>query len=126
MNLPLARCLLVVALATIVPACGDGGGGGGSSGNGAGNRLITQNQPPSVTLVKPAPRAVVTTGREFELEANAADIDGSVQNVDFFDGSSRLATVVNSPFRIVLFSLAQGIHSLTARATDNLGATTVS
>ncbi|HVE42458.1 MAG TPA: Ig-like domain-containing protein [Planctomycetota bacterium] len=120
----LRRCLVVSVAAVVIPACGGGGGGGG--GGSGGNILVTGNQPPSVTLDKPSPGATFTTGTQVELEAQASDSDGSIQKVDFFDGSSRLATVVSSPFRIVVPAAVRGIHSLTARATDNLGATTVS
>jgi photosystem II stability/assembly factor-like uncharacterized protein len=127
MKLHVGRCLLVVATAILVPACQNGGGGGGGGGhNGTGSSLITPNQPPSVTVTKPAPGATFTTGTDVELEAVAIDSDGFITKVDFFDGSSRVATIVSSPFRIVLPASVRGIHSLTARATDNSGITTVS
>src|SRR5436190_7108914 len=125
MKMHLRRCLLVSVAAIGIPACGGGGGGGGGGGSG-GNVLITGNQPPSVTISKPTPGATFTTGTRIELEALATDSDGFIQKVDFFDGSSRLATIVSNPFRIDVPAVVAGIHSLTARATDNLGATTIS
>jgi photosystem II stability/assembly factor-like uncharacterized protein len=116
--------LFVSAVAIMIPACGGGGGGGG--GGSGGNILVTGNQPPSVTVTKPSPGATFTTSTQVELEAQATDSDGFIQKVDFFDGSSRLATVASSPFRIVVAAAVRGIHSLTARATDNLGATSIS
>ena len=121
------RLLLFLALGVLVPACGVGGGGGGGGGGSSGGSVpVTSDQPPSVILTKPAPGAVFTTGTPIELDAQASDPDGSVQKVDFFDGSTRLATVLSSPFTTMVPEAVRGIHSVTARATDNLGITSVS
>ena len=57
------------------------------------------------------------------LSANAADSDGTVAKVDFFDGATQVGTSTAAPYSVTVSNVAAGIHSFTARATDNLGAT---
>src|SRR5207245_7563687 len=47
-------------------------------------------------------------------------------DLEFFDGSTRLTTVLRGPFLFNWTGAAAGAHSLTAIATDNQGATAVS
>jgi RHS repeat-associated protein len=60
------------------------------------------------------------------LTANAADPDGTVARVDFFDGATLVGTVTSAPYSTTLANLAVGTHTLTAKATDNLGLATTS
>jgi glucose/arabinose dehydrogenase len=86
------------------------------------------NLPPSVTLTNPLDNAAFRTFANpvaVTLQATATDADGSVTNVQFFDGVTSLANDATSPFSFAA-SLAIGAHNLTAVATDNLGATTTS
>ena len=57
--------------------------------------------------------------------ADANDTDGSVTNVQFFDGASSLSSVASAPFNLTV-NLGVGSHPLTAIATDNLGASSTS
>jgi hypothetical protein len=60
------------------------------------------------------------------VNATAADSDGTVTKVDFFNGSTLVGTATSAPFSVTLTNLAAGSYSLTAKATDNGGATTTS
>jgi hypothetical protein len=57
--------------------------------------------------------------------ASASDSDGSVQKVQFYVGSTLVGTDTSSPFSAT-WSAPLGSHSVSAVATDNLGAVTVS
>ena len=81
------------------------------------------NQPPTITL---AAAATGTVGTAMTLTATAADPDGTVAKVEFFDGGTLLNTDTASPFTFSWTPATAGAHSLTARATDNIGATTTS
>jgi PA14 domain/Bacterial Ig domain len=70
--------------------------------------------------------ATGTVGTATALSATAADSDGSIAKVEFFDGASLVATVTGAPFNATWTPSAAGLHSLTARATDNGGAATTS
>ncbi|HEX6706590.1 MAG TPA: PQQ-dependent sugar dehydrogenase [Albitalea sp.] len=81
------------------------------------------NHAPSVTLSGPASG---TAGVPIALSAVAADSDGSVAQVQFFDGTSAIAVDATSPYAASWTPTVAGTHVLTAVATDDLGATTTS
>jgi glucose/arabinose dehydrogenase len=81
------------------------------------------NQPPTVTL---SAAATGTTGVAMALTATAADSDGTVSLVEFFDGATKLGEDASSAYRLQWTPATTGPHLLTARATDNNAATTTS
>jgi glucose/arabinose dehydrogenase len=83
----------------------------------------SDNQPPTVTLDAVASAVV---GTPITLTAQAADSDGSVTRVRFFDGAAQIGEDTSAPFSIAWTPATEGQHSLTARATDDDGDTTVS
>ena len=83
------------------------------------------NTPPSVTITNPVDGAVLSSSANFNINAVASDSDGTVTNVQFFDGAVSLGNDTNSPYSVSV-RLAIGLHTLTAVASDNLGATTTS
>ena len=85
-----------------------------------------ENGPPSVSLTSPAQGAAFSAPASITLTANAADLDGSIQNVAFFANGSPIGSASSSPFTFVWTNVAAGSYSLTAVATDNEGATTTS
>jgi len=84
------------------------------------------NTPPTVSLTAPAANASFTAPATVTLQATAADADGSVTKVEFFNGSTSLGSVTAAPYSITWSNVAAGAYSLTAVATDNSGATTTS
>jgi len=83
------------------------------------------NVPPSVTITNPPDNASFSSPATVNIQAAANDTDGSVTNVQFFDGLVSLGNRSASPYSVSA-SLAPGSHTLTAVASDNLGATTTS
>ena len=81
------------------------------------------NVAPTATLTAPANGAAYTEGQAITLTANASDADGSVAKVEFFDGSTKLGEDTSAPYAYTWSGASVGNHSLTAIATDNLGAT---
>ena len=84
------------------------------------------NVPPSVSLTAPASGANFTSPANINLSAIASDADGSISKVDFYAGTALIGTSTASPYQINWSNVAAGIYSLSAVATDNLGATTKS
>jgi uncharacterized protein (TIGR03118 family) len=80
--------------------------------------------PPSVTITNPPDNSVFGNTDRVTIGASANDADGSVTNVQFFDGAVLLRSVSASPYSFTTapFALALGLHTLTAVASDNLGA----
>jgi hypothetical protein len=89
------------------------------------NRSTPPNAPPSVTITNPVGSATFVAPATVTIQASASDSDGSVTNVQFLDGAASLGNVAVSPYTLSP-SLAIGSHTLTAVASDNLGATNTS
>ena len=87
---------------------------------------IAQNIAPTVSLTAPTAGAVFTAPANITLAATAADSDGTVTKVEFFRGTTLIGTDTTAPYSFAWNSVAAGSYSLTAKATDNLGATKTS
>jgi predicted phage tail protein len=88
--------------------------------------LAAPNTPPTIAITSPVNNAQFSSGQSVAITANAADSDGTVSRVEFYDGSTLVGTQTASPYSVSLSGLASGSHSLTARAVDNSGAVTTS
>ncbi len=86
----------------------------------------TPNLAPTVSLTSPTNNATFTAPASITLTATAADSDGSIAKVEFFNGSTKLGEDMTNPFSFSWSNITAGSYSLTARATDNLGATATS
>ena len=84
------------------------------------------NQDPIVSLTAPTAGATITQGTATQVTATASDSDGSVAGVEFFDAATSLGTDNTTPYAVTWTPGTTGNHTLTARATDNDGATTTS
>jgi hypothetical protein len=84
------------------------------------------NQPPSVSLTSPTNGAVFTQPAKVDLAADASDPDGSITSVSFYDGSKLITQDTTAPYGYRWNVSSVGDHVLTARATDNAGATITS
>jgi hypothetical protein len=82
--------------------------------------------PPGVTLTAPANGASYAAPASIGLAADASDDDGTVTKVEFFHGSTLIGTDTTAPYGLAWNGVAAGNYTLTARATDNDGATTTS
>jgi RHS repeat-associated protein len=88
--------------------------------------VLTLNAAPTVSLSAPAPGTVFTAGGNVGVLADAADADGTVSQVEFFANGASIGLDTTAPYGIEWANVAAGSYSLTARATDNLGAQTTS
>ena len=79
------------------------------------------NSAPSVSLTAPANGASFTTPATISIAASASD-DGSVAKVEFFDGATKLGEDASAPYTYAWAGASVGSHTITAVATDNLGA----
>ena len=84
------------------------------------------NAAPTVQLTSPASGAGYTAPATVALGATAADIDGAVTQVAFYNGTSLLGIDTIAPFTFSWTNVPAGDYSLTAIATDDSGATTTS
>ena len=99
-----------------------------SNGNGipdcledsAGNGQIT------VILTSPTANATIAEPANFHLQATVYDWSAPVTSVDFFRGSTKLATTGSSPYQFDWPLVSVGQYTLTAVANDANGASTTS
>ena len=84
------------------------------------------NVAPAVSLSAPSNNATYTAPASVTLSANAADSDGTVAKVEFFNGSTLLNSDASAPYTFTWTNVAAGNYTLTAKATDNAGAATTS
>ena len=84
------------------------------------------NQPPTVSVTSPSSGAIFTSPAKIALAATASDVDGSVARVEFFNGGTKLSEDISAPYTGRWNIASAGTYSLTARATDDAGATTTS
>jgi regulation of enolase protein 1 (concanavalin A-like superfamily) len=84
------------------------------------------NQAPTVSLTTPAAGATFTAPASITIGASASDADGTVSQVDFYQGSTLLASDTTSPYGYTWGGVAAGTYQLTAVARDNGGATKTS
>ena len=88
--------------------------------------IVGNNTPPQVSIVSPLQYTTFLNGSNFDIIANATDSDGLIANVQFNNGTSNIGTTTDSPFVYQWYGSTTGTYKVTAIATDNLGATTVS
>jgi hypothetical protein len=60
------------------------------------------------------------------LTAAASDSDGTVSKVQFYNGTTLLGTATTSPYQFTWSNVPAGTYTLTAKATDDAGATSLS
>ena len=77
--------------------------------------------PPTVVLTNPADGSIFDAPASFSLAADAQDPDGSVTNVDFYNGFTRIAQSAAAPYTLTLSNLGPGKYTFAAVATDLAG-----
>src|SRR5258708_2336269 len=93
----------------------------------AGSRLAVQgaaatgnvNAAPRGSIAARANADAFAAGVSIALSATAADSDGTVAKVEFYDGATLLGRAVAAPYGAPLASAPDGSHTLSAVATDN-------
>ncbi len=88
--------------------------------------MSAANVLPTVSITAPATGASLTQNVAVTVSANAADSDGTVSKVEFYDGATLIGTDTTAPYSLSWTPTTTGSHSLTAIAYDNLSATTTS
>lgn len=84
------------------------------------------NVPPNVNITSPASNTQLNAPTIIAITATATDSDGSISKVEFYSGSKMLGSDNSSPYSYNWSNVASGNYTLTAKAYDNSGATTVS
>jgi len=84
------------------------------------------NQPPFVSISSPTKNTGYIAPATITIEANATDSDGTIIKVEFYNGQVRLGEVTKAPYLFKWKNVPEGNYLITAVATDNNNARTVS
>ncbi len=84
---------------------------------------IRVDNPPTVSITAPAANTSFNAPASITISATAADTDGSVQKVEFFQGGTKLGEADAAPFTFTWNNVAAGNYTLSAVATDDVGLT---
>ena len=87
--------------------------------------LATVNGP-AVNITAPLVADVFEAPASITISANATDADGSVANVEFYNGTVKLGEDATAQYSYLWTNVAAGTYSITAVATDNSGNKTTS
>jgi plastocyanin len=79
--------------------------------------------PPTVSITNPVNNATFSAPASFVLAATASDSDGTVTNVQFFQGATSLGNMATSPYSVPVNNLAAADYAFSAVVTDNGGLT---
>ncbi len=81
------------------------------------------NQSPTINLTAPTEGTSYTAPAAFSLSATAADADGTIAKVEFYEGTTKLGEDVSAPYSFSVSGRGAGSYTYSAQATDDLGAT---
>ncbi|MCF4102193.1 DUF4082 domain-containing protein [Gillisia sp. M10.2A] len=84
------------------------------------------NSSPTVSISSPSNNASFTAPATINIDVTAADADGSITKVEFYEGTTKLGEDLDTPYTFNWDNVVAGSYSLTAIATDNAGASTTS
>lgn len=81
---------------------------------------------PEVAITAPAANTSFTAPATVDFTATASAPNGSVSNVEFFNGTTKLGEDATAPYAYSWTNVAAGSYTITAVATDNEGNKTTS
>jgi hypothetical protein len=90
------------------------------------NSQAATNEAPIVQISNPRKGNVYDQPSSIAIDAIASDPDGTISKVEFYNGTVRLVELTSAPFTYTWKDVAAGTYTLTAIATDNKNARTVS
>ncbi len=81
------------------------------------------NNPPAVSITSPTAPANFTTNSTIPVKVTATDTDGTIKKVEIFVNGALFGTDSTAPYVFTGANVAAGVYKVTAKATDNFGAT---
>jgi beta-glucanase (GH16 family) len=84
------------------------------------------NKVPTVSITSPTNNATFTSPASIVINADAADTDGNITKVDFYNNNTFLGSDATAPYTYTWNGVGAGTYSITAKAIDNANAVTTS
>jgi plastocyanin len=88
--------------------------------------VATFNFPPTVSVTSPTAGTALLEPATVTVTATASDQDGTITNIQLFIGANLVGEGATSPLSATLNGIPGGNYTVTAKAFDNRGGTTVS
>ncbi|MFA6884503.1 MAG: Ig-like domain-containing protein [Paludibacteraceae bacterium] len=79
------------------------------------------NKKPTISITSPKSGAEYIAPASVNFTVSAADVDGSVKLVEYYNGSTKIGQSTASPFSFTWENVAMGTYSISAKATDDVG-----
>jgi len=89
-------------------------------------QILRVNTEATVSIISPSANAGYNAPATITIAADAADVDGSVSKVEFFNGATKIGEDSTAPYSFDWNDVAAGAYILTAKVTDNDGSVTTS
>ena len=84
---------------------------------------VGTNAAPTISLNDPLNNTNFAAGANVVIDASASDADGAIAQVEFFQGATLLGSDSTAPYTFTWNNVTAGSYAISARATDDLGAT---
>jgi hypothetical protein len=84
------------------------------------------NTPPRITITTPADGEAFAPGSNIVVRASAADVDGAIVGVEFFEGTNSLGIISSTPYSVTWSNAPLGTYAFSAVVTDDWGMSTTS
>jgi len=84
------------------------------------------NKLPTVSITSPVANATVNAAPGITITTVAADVDGSITKVEFFQGETKIGEALTAPYNFNWSNAAAGSYTITAKVTDDSQAVTTS
>ncbi len=79
----------------------------------------TGNSLPSISISSPVEGASFREGEDINITTNVTDLDGTINLVEFYDGTTKIGEDTSEPFNLTWSGATIGDHQLSAVATDD-------
>lgn len=97
---------------------------------GIGKISVDINEPanlsPSISIIEPLNDITVEVGQEVSFNVDANDSDGTIVSVEYYNETTLISAISSSPYTYTFSDLTIGNYVISAKAIDDLGATTTS
>ncbi|MDF2456634.1 MAG: Carbohydrate binding family 6 [Cytophagaceae bacterium] len=88
--------------------------------------MVIPNQPPNVTLTNPVNNTTANAPSTILISADAADSDGTVSRVEFYNGSLLIGVDRTAPYNYYWVGVGAGVYKISAKAFDDKDASKTS
>ena len=84
------------------------------------------NASPTISITSPSNNSSFSVGTAIKITTSAADLDGTISKVEFYDGDTKIGEDTTAPFSFNWTNATVGAHEIKAIAIDNEAAQTTS